>query len=498
MTLRRNLIAGLASSIWSALIGLAVVPYYLKYLGVEAYGLIGFFVMTQALLQLLDMGMVPTINREVARCTASGDLKEAGKLLHTLAVVYWCIAVAIGLIVLGLAPWIVEYWLKSKQLSPQTVLHSVMLIGLVVACRWPIGLYQGALIGAQRLALSSTITMAMVTIGNLGAVVILAVYSPTIEAFFIWQACVGIAYALFMRFAAWQVIGNIKQKKFDFRKLKSVWHFTFGMSAIALMGAVFTQMDKVLLSNFLGLEEFAHYMLATLLVNGLYLLIMPIYNILYPRLSAIVASGNTVDLGAQYRMYTRVLTVVLFPPAIMLAVFSKELIELWTGNSNIAIAVAPIVTILTIGSTLNGVMTIPHALQLAFGMTRLPIIINGVLMVVMLPLIAYLSLRYEALGGAISWAILNLLYLLLGTRLTHVYLLVGLGMKWLVHDVLLPLGLVIAIGGLTKYACEYYEFSLYGRLATGAFVVLFMFAAALFMTPKLIFLLSREPRGGNV
>ena len=90
MSMSRNIVAGLTNSVWSAVVGLTVVPFYLKYLGIEAYGLIGFFVTTQALLSLLDMGMAPTINREVARCSASGNLKEAGKLLHTLAVMPPC------------------------------------------------------------------------------------------------------------------------------------------------------------------------------------------------------------------------------------------------------------------------------------------------------------------------------------------------------------------------------------------------------------------------
>lgn len=50
---------------------------------------------------LLEMGMAPTINREVARCSAPGDLKEAGNLLHTLAVVYWFMAGAIALLVVA-------------------------------------------------------------------------------------------------------------------------------------------------------------------------------------------------------------------------------------------------------------------------------------------------------------------------------------------------------------------------------------------------------------
>jgi len=52
MSLRRNVLAGLINSTWTVLLGLAVVPMYLKYLGIEAYGLIVFFMTLQALLQL--------------------------------------------------------------------------------------------------------------------------------------------------------------------------------------------------------------------------------------------------------------------------------------------------------------------------------------------------------------------------------------------------------------------------------------------------------------
>src|SRR6266849_10807514 len=163
MTLGRNLLAGLANSVWTAIVTLAVVPLYLKYLGIEAYGLIGFFATTQALLQILDLGLAPTINREVARCSATGNLGEAGNLLHSLAVIYWGMAGVIVLFIVALAPFIANYWLQSKHLSQETIVHAVMLMGLVIACRWPIGLYQGALMGAQRLTVSSGVNIGMVT-----------------------------------------------------------------------------------------------------------------------------------------------------------------------------------------------------------------------------------------------------------------------------------------------------------------------------------------------
>lgn len=485
MKLGRNLLAGLANSIWSALVGLAVVPFYLKYLGIEAYGLIGFFVTTQAVLSLLDMGMAPTINREVARCSASGDLKEAGKLLHTLAVVYWCMAGAIALLILVLAPFIAEYWLQSKQLSAQTISHAVMLMGLVVACRWPIGLYQGALIGAQRLAVSSGINMAMVTVGSIGAVAILAFVSPTIEAFFIWQACVGLVYAVAMRTAAWRIIGTNKQNSFDVDALKNVWRFTAGMSGIGLTALVFTQLDKVILSKMLGLEEFGHYMLATVVVSGLYVLIAPVYNVVFPRFSAYVATGETEKLISLYRLGTRMLASVIFPIAMVLAVFAEDLVLVWTGNPNIASSVAPVIALLAMGSALHGVMYFPYALQLAFGMTRLPLTINAILMVILVPLIILFALNYGALGGAMAWLVLHVLYVLIGTWITHRRMLIGVGARWLLQDVGVPLMLSIMVGLIGRYIAQNEGYSVVLKLISGGTLALIASAFSIAVSQQL-------------
>lgn len=486
MTLGRNLLAGLANSIWSALVALAVVPFYLKYLGMEAYGLIGFFTTTQALLQFLDMGMSPTINREVARCSALGDLKEASKLLHTLAVVYWSIAGAIALVMLVLAPWIAKYWLQSNQLSPQTISHAVMLIGLLVACRWPIGLYQGALMGAQRLTVSSGINMLMVTIGNLGAVVVLAIVSPTIEAFFIWQACVSLIYTIVIRSAAWQLIGIKKQNSFNVDGLKSMWRFAAGMSGIGLTTLVFTQLDKVILSKLLGLEEFGHYMLATVVVSGLYVLVSPIFNVMYPRFSALVVKGETEKLKELYRLSTRMLAAILFPIATVLAFFAEEIVLVWTGNPSIASSVAPIISLLVIGSALNGVMNLPYALQLAYGMTWIPLTINSVLMCFLAPLIIYLAQKYGAFGGAMAWVISEVVYVMLGPWLTHRYILKRMGAKWFLEDMGIPLLLSILFGVVGYYAIPASDNSPYEKL---------MWAAGLMMfTSAVILLISRQLR----
>jgi len=490
--MNKNLIAGLTNSIWSALLGLMVIPYYLKYLGVEAYGLIGFFITMQAVLQILDMGIATTMNREVARCSAIGGLDNAGKLLHSLSVIYWTMGVFIAVLITICASWIADNWIQSVQLTSSTIKSSIILMGMIIACRWPIGLYQGAIIGAQRMAISSTLNIIMVTVGNIGAVALLAFISPTIEAFFIWQACVGLIYALAIRLLAWKIIGRKKSNHFDVDSIKAIFHFTFGMSGIILMGLIFSQMDKVLLSKILSLKDYAHYMLATVIASGLYVIVTPVYNIVYPRFCAIIASGEIEILCKAYRFYTRALAVVLFPTAMILAVFSNEIILVWTGDSDTANAVAPLVTLLVIGTALNGIMYVPHALQLAYGMTKLPLMINGILMIVFLPLIIYLAEKFGAFGGACAWALLHTFYVLVGSYLTHKYLLKGLALRWLVIDLGLPLFLSVLIGISTEYILQVKDYEVYLKLGISCGIGIFTVAISLFLSPQLLRFLYKK------
>lgn len=485
MKLRRNLLAGVASSIWLALVGFAVVPLYLKYLGMEAYGLIGFFATTQALTQLLDFGLAPTMNREVARGTAAGDLRSVANLLHTLSLVYWVVAILIALVVIALAPLIAGHWIQARQIPVSTVQQAIMLMGVSLACRWPVSLYQGALMGAQRMVLSSGITVAMATLGNVGAILVLAWVSPTIQAFFIWQACVGFACAAVMRLAAWRVLAPPGQPYFDAGELKRIWRFSAGMSGVALLGIIFTQMDKVLLSRILGLEEFGRYMLATLVTGGLYIAISPVYNAVFPRFSSLAASGADDQLWHLYRLATRLMGCFLFPMAMVLAVDARDVLFVWTGNAEVASLVAPMVSFLALGSALHGVMYIPHALQLAHGLVRLPLTINLSLLVVFSPLLLFMAIRHGGEGAAVTWLILHVMYAVLSTWLTHRQLFVGQGRTWLLRDVAMPLAISVVTGLVAWGLLREPGLSLLGRLAVVGLAALVSLGVSVLVFPDL-------------
>ena len=54
--LKINILASYASQIYIVAVSILILPLYVKYMGAEAYGLVGFFAMLQALFGLLDFG----------------------------------------------------------------------------------------------------------------------------------------------------------------------------------------------------------------------------------------------------------------------------------------------------------------------------------------------------------------------------------------------------------------------------------------------------------
>ena len=76
---------------------LAFIPLYIKYLGIEAYGLIGVFAVLTTWLGLLDMGMTPTLGREMARHMGGGHTPESIRdLLRSIEFIALGIAMPIG------------------------------------------------------------------------------------------------------------------------------------------------------------------------------------------------------------------------------------------------------------------------------------------------------------------------------------------------------------------------------------------------------------------
>jgi len=439
--LKRNVIANYLGQGWAGLIGLAFVPLYIKYLGIEAFGIIGIFALLQAWLTLLDMGMTPTLNREMARFTAGAHTPQSIRvLLRSLEIVCFGIAALIGVLIWSASGWLASDWLQVVKLPVETVASAIAVMGAVVALRFVEGIYRGAILGLQRQVFFNVVNASLATVRAAGAVAVLAWISPTIEAFFIWQGIVSIISIAVLAIATHSSLPTPPQPvRFSTQALIDIRHFAGGMMAITFLALLLTQVDKVLLSKLISLEAFGYYTLAAAICVVIGLLITPVTQAFYPRFTELVAKGLHKDLAHHYHRSAQLVSVSIVPAGLMLIFFGERLLVLWTGNIALANEVAPLLALLAAGTLLNGLMHIPYMLQLAHGWTGFAIRVNLVAVAILIPAILWAVPHYGAIGAAWAWVLLNAGYVFIGIHFMHMRLLPTEKWKWYWSDTAQPI-----------------------------------------------------------
>ena len=451
-SVRHNIAANFAGKAWRGVFSLAFVPIYIQLMGVEVYGLIGIFMSLTALLGLLDMGLSATLNRELSRLSVAKDSEqESRNLVRTFEVIYWGIGALIGIVVVVLAPVITKHWINSSNVSNETIEQALLIMGLLLAFQWPGTIYTGGLRGLQRQVLLNMIQAVSIMVRHFGAVLVLLFVSPSIVLFFYWQAFVALFSTIVLAIWLWKSLPKTGKKSiFDKGLLVKNWRFTSGMIGISLVTIFLTQLDKIILSKMLTLEMFGYYMLAFSVASVLVSLVNPVHSALFPRFSQLVAAGSEAEISELYHKGCQLVSVIILPIAVTLVFFAEELLTLWVGDPVVVSNAHMILSILIIGTVINGLMTLPYTLQLAYGWTRLTLYKNIVAVILLVPLMIWMVQMYHGIGAALAWVILNFGYIIFEIPIMHQRLLRNEMGRWYRRDIILPVLIVTLIGFIAR------------------------------------------------
>lgn len=441
MSLKKNILANYLGQGWVALMGLAFIPIYIKYLGMEAYGLIGFHATLHAWLSFAGNILGPVANREVARLSSnSGDHQT---ILDRLRSLEWVgLGCAVGVIsLLGLTSQLIsKSWIGSTAIPFDVIVTSIALMGFVIGLRILETLYQGIIAGLQQQPTLNAANASVATLRWVGAIGVLKWYSPSIEYFFIWQVATSVISLLVLRSLAYRWLPRPERRpRFSPIAIKSLRNFTGGVLATTLLALLLTNIDKLLLSKLLSLQEFGVYMFAFTAASGLLFLTNPISQAFYPKLSQLVAKGDGRELANHYHRGSKLVTLSIGPACILMGIFSKEIVFAWTGDHLLAGQVAPLLSVLIFGNGLHALMHMPYMLQLASGWPSLSARINALACIVLVPALMFSVPIYGPIAAGMIWILLNAGYLLLGIFLMHQKILENEKYKWYINDILKPL-----------------------------------------------------------
>lgn len=438
-SLKKNIFANYAGHIYMTGANLLMVPFYLRFMGAETYGLIGVFAMMQMWFQLLDVGLTPTMQRETARYRGGGtDVLSLRRLMRALEGIFVASAVVGVAVIATGADAIAMHWLKVQSLPLSEVRNAVMLMALLTALRWICGLYRGAIIGLEKQIWLNGFNVVTTTLRCVLVLPFLILVGSSPTHFFSFQLAIAVLETAWLIAQIYRMLPIDKSSppvRWEFAPLRSVLTFSVSIAFTSSMWVLLTQTDKLVLSRLLPLAEYGYFTIAVLVAGGVMLISSPISTALQPRMTNILASGDESGMVLLYRQGTQLVVVLCVPAALLLAFFPRQVLWAWTGNADVADSAAPVLSLYALGNGVLALCALPYMLQFAFGKMRLHVIGGGLMTVLMIPTLIWATTKYGATGAGYTWLASNLAYLLIWVPLIHRQFMPHLHLQWLATDI---------------------------------------------------------------
>lgn len=434
ISVKKNAIANYIGQFYVMAISILVTPFYLRYMGTEAYGLVGFFALLQIWFNMLDMGLSPSFGREVSRLRLNKqDFEKLIFLLKSIESYFLVLSLITILLFFTFNTFIAEQWINSKELPLSTIEYCIFIMGVIIVLRWFSILYKSAVNSMEDQQWMNVVNIIMATLRFLGALLILIFVTNSIERFFEYQLLIYLLELMVLFFRFYN-IAFFKKKKmwvtFNLGSVKTILPFALGIAYSTILWTFIRQFDKLLLSGILSLSDFAYFSIVILIMGSITALSTPIFLAALPRLTLYYNDNLNEKMLSLYKDMSQVTTWIIMTVVAILSIFSKEVIFILTANEEAALWCANIMPWYIIGSGFIVLGTFQYYLQNVYGNLKLYVQASTIFFLIQIPLSYYFTTNFGAIGAAKLWFVISLLWFLILTPIVHNKFVPGFHFKW--------------------------------------------------------------------
>jgi O-antigen/teichoic acid export membrane protein len=463
---RKNIVFNYGGQLYTTLIGILVLPLFLEYVGAEAYGLIGFYTLIQAWMTLLDLGMTPTLGREVARLRdAPKESERLVTIVNSLELVFLGIASLFAVSLILGRGWISNSWLNVETLPLSTVQTAVAIIGLTVAIRWVSSLSRSGINAFEHQVWLNVFEVVVNTLRFPVALLLMVYLGGDVLAYFYFQLLIVLLEVIILRTKLRRLMPSVSAPRFCWPELRRIAPFAIGIGYTAAIWVLLSQLDKLVLSKTLTLSEYGYFTLVATISSGVIMFSGPVSKAILPRMTALFAQGHRGEMILLYRRSTKLIVVLVAPIALTIAFLPYDVLYAWTGNESAAHWGQKILSLYVLGAALLTISAFQYYLQYVHGNVRYHVIYNTISLIINVPLIIFSALKFGPIGVAWAWFGFRLLSLLIWVPFIHRKFAPGLHKKWIIEDVLTPLvsaAIIVFIGAYFSSALS--EASRFGEV----------------------------------
>lgn len=363
--LAKNTAISLLGLFLPLLVGLFTLPFVIRGLGTERFGVFSLIWVLFGYFSLFDFGLGRASTKFVAEALGKGETGRVPSIVWTSLFFVSLLGLFGGAVFVGITPFLIEHVLKI----PHHLIEEAKLTYYISSTLVPVMLVTSTLNGVleayQRFDLANMLKVPSNILSSIIPVVVLLFYGslPFIVLVLVIKS---IFTVLIYFFFAFRLTG--KGTGFSLQNsqiVRSLLRFGGWISAISLTSSFITYVDRFLIGSILSMAAVAYYTPPYELVSKLWIIPQSLYMTLFPAFSVLWTDRRKEAEIISVRA-SKYLILSTGPIVLILVVFAKDILNLWVG-SEFAAQGTWAFQILAIGFFLNCQMWVPSTLLQGIG-----------------------------------------------------------------------------------------------------------------------------------
>jgi O-antigen/teichoic acid export membrane protein len=415
--MRANILHNYIAQIFLASAGLITLPFLLDKMGAELYAFVAILFSLQTIFSILDGGLSGTLSREFALKTSLSEADlSANALFKVTEIVFLSLALLGFALIVLLSGYISDTWLQLSNIEYSEAQEYLIVIGGIASLRLLGGLYRSVLIGFEKQKLLSYINISSTGARYFFVLPLLGHFGSSGYLYFLYQLGVAIIELVALKLYASNIIVDLKNAvQRDIAKsedISSIFHKSAQIWLLTLIWVAANQVDKLILSRVMLLDQFAYFSVVSALASGLLMLSSPITNAAMPKMSVYFMEQRYAECEVTYFNISSILSLVAVPIALTLMISPEHALFLFSNSKYAALKYSFVLTLYSLGSLFLLLSGMTFLLQQIKGDLKQNIRQNFKYLLVLLASMLAMITVSDVYGAAYAWLFSNALLIM--------------------------------------------------------------------------------------
>jgi O-antigen/teichoic acid export membrane protein len=402
--LAKNSILNLVGMILPLLVGILAIPFAIKGLGKDGFGVLAIAWVVLGYFGLFDFGLSRATTKFVSEAIGRGEVESIPSIVWSAVLVSFLLGILGGLLLFAITPFLIERLLKI----PYELAHQAKLTFYIIAFSIPIVLcstsLKGVLEAAQRFDLENFITI---------PVSMMSFILPGLSFPFHLSLSMVIFLVVITRFAAalaylyfsFMVFPIIKSKPaISTVKLKAMAIYGGWISITNIISPILVYMDRFFIGAYLSMASVTFYTAPYEVVTRLRIFPTAIIKTLFPEFSAAAVHRDSNHLEI---LFVRSFKYILLLVGIIVILFfftAPVFLQIWLGPEFVKNSLN-VFRILSIGMLINSLAIIPFNLLQGIGRPDITAKFHLLESPFYIILLWSLIINFGLSGAALAWSL---------------------------------------------------------------------------------------------